>query len=100
MNLSKQEVRDLFNQVKENHGKLNACVRHVFKPTDGNNNVHTMYRCDRCGGEISRIHHTWWKRGFDDGGKASFEHCHLIGQDNCPACDYKPCEEPAPGGEG
>lgn len=64
MTITKTDVSQIWEEVKANHAKLDACPMHEFdavpKP------LHTLlkdYFCKHCGGKIDSIAHTWYQRG-------------------------------------
>lgn len=56
-------VREIFEQVKANHAKLNACAYHEFDPIEGSRPTRRRYRCRHCGGEIDSIAFHWHEQG-------------------------------------
>jgi len=53
-------VRQIFEQVKANHAKLNACPFHDFAPLGG---PRKRYRCQNCGGEVDFHAYHWHEQG-------------------------------------
>ena len=49
--VSREEVLDLWRQVKENHDRLASCQRHRFEPP-AELKLGARYHCTVCGGEM------------------------------------------------
>lgn len=62
-----EAMKDLWERVKANQAKLDACPRHEFEilSQDGKIVARTQdrYRCIHCGGEIDSHAHYWHEQG-------------------------------------
>jgi hypothetical protein len=92
--LTRADAEEILRQVKENHARLEGCVRpHDFQPkeqvvlpgipghqhsfgTDGQPTcgckfpasiLFRRYICTKCRGEIEAGNHAWYQRGLTDG---------------------------------
>ena len=65
--LSKESVKELWAQVKENHARLESCPYHEFKQSKKTamlrSLTHQRYVCIHCGGEIDHQAYMWHERG-------------------------------------
>lgn len=59
--LSNKELGEVWQKVKENHTKLNNCVRHKF---EGTVNSGRKLQCVQCGGEMDLIHVRYYCLGY------------------------------------
>lgn len=62
----RSQIVELWESVKENHRKLDACPRHEFEVVGQKGIVARMqdrYRCKHCGGEIGASEHYWFQKG-------------------------------------
>jgi hypothetical protein len=68
MAITPDDSRRIYEEVKANHAKLNACDRHDFEPVpkypDKPSHPLKDYVCRRCGGRIDAIAHNWYQRGL------------------------------------
>lgn len=63
--LPQAEVQRLWDEVRANHAKLNACPRHDFEPA-----TEALQRrriCRACGGWADSVAVSWYERGLRDG---------------------------------
>jgi hypothetical protein len=65
--ISPEEVGRIFDDVKENKRKLDACELHDFYATG--EGVRSDFLCRRCDGRISRRDHMWYQIGIRHGKK-------------------------------
>ena len=65
--LSKENVKKLWAQVKENHTRLESCPYHEFEQSKKTamlrSLTHQRYVCIHCGGEIDHQAYMWHERG-------------------------------------
>ena len=65
--LSKESVKELWAQVKENHARLESCPYHEFEQSKKTamlrSLTHQRYVCIHCGGEIDHQAYMWHERG-------------------------------------
>jgi hypothetical protein len=68
--IPKEEVNDIWKKVKENHAKLDSCVRpHDFVPINENGRLPRKYLCSKCLGVVDSVHASFYKQGLEDGSK-------------------------------
>ena len=61
--LDSGEVDRVFEDVKVNHAKLDACDGHDFEPCERIGELVRSYRCTRCDGVLDTIMRLWYERG-------------------------------------
>lgn len=61
--LGTDEAKRIFEQVKENHAKLDACDGHDFEPHERQGKLVRSYKCLCCNGVIDSINRQWYERG-------------------------------------
>ena len=65
--LSKESVKELWAQVKENHARLESCPYHEFEQSKKTamlrSLTHQRYVCIHCEGEIDHQAYMWHERG-------------------------------------
>ena len=54
----------IWQEVKANHAKLEACSRHQFEPLQPGQ-ILTKYRCTACLGEVDAIAKSWYEKGLE-----------------------------------
>lgn len=66
--ISSEEANAIWQQVKENQRKLEACPRHDFsidlKPDQS---YGKRFCCSKCGGEVDHITKVWYETGVKHG---------------------------------
>lgn len=60
--LGRETMVSLWEEVKANHAKLNACPWHEFEPIM-QLATKPRYRCLNCGGEVDASAYHWHKQG-------------------------------------
>lgn len=66
--LAPGEITSLFEQVKANAKRLDACPRHEFEPmAQAASTARKRYRCKHCGGEVDSHAHRWHEIGRKSG---------------------------------
>jgi hypothetical protein len=69
--LSGDVMRQLAEQVKENHARLRACARHDFVPKfPAAAGLGQKYVCARCRGEVDAHAFLWYSDGLAHGARA------------------------------
>jgi len=68
--VSKEELKDIWKNVKKNHELLESCSKHDFQLIDEKRNDQYQgrcfkYRCTRCQGELDSINVSWYKKGLE-----------------------------------
>ena len=64
--LRKSTINEVWEEVKANHAKLDACDGpHVFEPIDAKKVVGRRYRCGLCKGEVDAINRSWYEKGLE-----------------------------------
>jgi predicted SprT family Zn-dependent metalloprotease len=67
--LPKEEVQQIFEEVKANLKRLDGCKGpHDFEK-DGEG-IRAKYRCKKCKGTLDKINYSWYEKGLEHG-KAS-----------------------------
>lgn len=62
--LGRPAMVEIWEQVKANHAKLNACPWHEFEAVPMSEaGLKRRYRCIHCGGEIDQHAHHWHEQG-------------------------------------
>jgi len=65
--LSKDDIRSIWDEVKENAKKLEECSGpHDFQPDNSRKPVRDEV-CSKCGGKISKVDANWYRKGLKDG---------------------------------
>jgi hypothetical protein len=66
--VTRAESKKIWEQVKANHAKLDACEGHEFSPVakypDRPDHALKDYVCTKCGGRIDAIAHHWYQMGM------------------------------------
>lgn len=63
--MDKKEMMEIFQEVKENHKKLDACERHDFSiDLNSERPMGKKYQCTRCGGWVDETKKTWYEKGL------------------------------------
>lgn len=66
--LPKKDIREIWKETQANHRRLQECAGpHDFQPLEEEGRRPRKYRCTHCGGEVSSINATWYKRGLTAG---------------------------------
>lgn len=61
--LGRSTMVGLWEQVKANQAKLDACPGHEFVPTPRLETQRQRYRCKHCGGEVDATSRHWYELG-------------------------------------
>ena len=71
--ISKEGMKKIWGDVKENHKKLNGCKRpHDFNiDLNPEKKMGKKWECTKCGGTVDGIHKKWYEEGLCDGGTKS-----------------------------
>lgn len=70
MPMTPAQVLEIFNNVKQNHKRLEECTKpHDFQPITGAR----KYKCTKCNGEIDTTHYYWYYQGLCDRHKQDLE---------------------------
>jgi hypothetical protein len=68
MPITREDSKRIWEEVKANFAKLDACPRHEFQPVprypDQPSHPMKDYVCRRCGGKIDAIAHSWYEKGY------------------------------------
>jgi len=66
---SKETVKSIWEEVKENHKKLDACPGpHKFTiPFRSSGELIRDWSCELCGGHISSSDKSWYEKGLNHG---------------------------------
>ena len=72
--ISQEEMKVIWEGVKENHKKLNSCPSHSFVMTSPENQLKRQFVCSNCLGTIDGIAHDWYQKGFQDGYNQGLKH--------------------------
>jgi hypothetical protein len=63
------DAKKVWEEVKENHRKLDTCKRHVFVAIpDSTTPIPRKYKCTACGGTADSINVHWYNLGVQHGG--------------------------------
>lgn len=65
--LSKDTVKDLWEQAKANRIRLNGCSLHDFSERAGRREVMDDYICTKCRGRVSSELKHWYEKGLEHG---------------------------------
>lgn len=60
--IERSEVMNIWEQVKGNSAKLNACRYHEFERVSTSEFI-SKYRCKNCGGEVDALARHWHEQG-------------------------------------
>lgn len=60
----------LWEEVKENHKKLNSCNFHEFEDITPEKKLDKKYRCKNCGGELFQTQVSYYNLGLKHGKEA------------------------------
>jgi len=67
--LGREETMRIWEEVKENQAKLNACVRpHDFQQDDPKS-IRSRWTCRLCDGKVSSREARWYILGLEDAGQ-------------------------------
>lgn len=61
--LPRKDLLDIWEQVKANTARLDACARHEFEAITPARPLKQRYRCIRCQGEVDAHAHHWHEIG-------------------------------------
>lgn len=61
--LSRDEIQQIWLDVKANHARLNGCAYHEFEAVPDCPPLKQKYRCRHCGGEVDAIAYSWHEDG-------------------------------------
>ncbi|KKN18695.1 hypothetical protein LCGC14_0953110 [marine sediment metagenome] len=61
--LGSGEVDRIFEEVKANHAKLDACDGHDFEPCERIGELVRSYKCMRCFGVLDAVNRRWYECG-------------------------------------
>ena len=64
--IKKDDVRQIFEDVKANLEALRNCPGHKFVKVEGKTSLDTRYLCSVCSGEVTSRDHQWYVRGKQD----------------------------------
>lgn len=69
--ISKEGMKQIFVDVKENHRKLDSCIRpHDFSiDLNPEKKIGKRWQCAKCGGVVDGINRSWYDDGLKDGRK-------------------------------
>lgn len=67
--LKREEMLDIWANVKSNQRRLDACARHDFAEVDAapEKRLGRKYRCKNCQGTIDGVAHSWYQHGVEHG---------------------------------
>lgn len=68
---SREALLGIWDAIKANHAKLDACTGHDFGPLKPGATLHTRYECRNCGGWAGGTAVTWYNRGVEHAKKAA-----------------------------
>ena len=58
------DYKEMMNDIKENHRKLDGCRFHEFSiDVTLDKKFDKRYRCIKCGGEVSAMAKHWYEKG-------------------------------------
>lgn len=64
MNLN-NELKEIMEEVKENHRKLDSCSRHLFnEDLTPERRLNKQWKCSNCGGYINSSEKLWYEKGL------------------------------------
>ena len=74
--MSRSKALDLWDRVKANQAKLDACQRHEFEPVSmSETGLRRRYCCQHCGGEVDAHAYHWYEMGRRQTAAAEREAC-------------------------
>jgi hypothetical protein len=63
--MNKEAVKQIFEEVKENHRKLDSCSRHDFSiDLVPDTKWGKRYQCSRCRGIVDSLTKYWYEKGL------------------------------------
>lgn len=68
---AKAEMKKIFEEVKENHKKLDSCNLHDFSIDNNPEKLYgRKYQCTKCGGVVDSVTKSWYESGVAHGIKS------------------------------
>lgn len=61
--LSRDDMRQIWDDVKANQYRLRGCDWHDFEPLSDDDPLRRKYRCRRCGGVVDHHAYYWHEQG-------------------------------------